>query len=112
MQNVIAFIEHTKGTPRRVSLEAATQARKLADALGGKAHAVVVGNGAPAVAEILKKYPLDQIHVSRRRPLPRWRRRRAGVGRQGGRPVAGDRAQHLDRPRRRLALRGSASTPA
>ncbi len=64
MQNVIAFIEHTKGTPRRVSLEAATQARKLADALGGKAHAVVVGNGAPAVSEILKKYPLDQIHVS------------------------------------------------
>lgn len=64
MQNVIAFIEHTKGAPRRVSLEAATQARKLADALGGKAHAVVVGSGAPAAAEILKKYPLDQIHVS------------------------------------------------
>ena len=64
MQNVIAFIEHTKGTPRRVSLEAATQARRLADELGGKAHAVVVGNGAAAVAEVLKKYPLDQIHVS------------------------------------------------
>lgn len=64
MQNVIAFIEHTKGAPRRVSLEAATQARKLADELGGKAHAVVVGAGAPAAAEILKKYPLDQIHVS------------------------------------------------
>jgi electron transfer flavoprotein alpha subunit len=64
MQNVIAFIEHTKGAPRRVSLEAATQARRLADELGGKAHAVVVGAGAPAAAEILKKYPLDRIHVS------------------------------------------------
>ncbi len=63
MQNVIAFIEHTKGAPRRVSLEAATQARRLADELGGKAHAVVAGPGAAAAAEVLKKYPLDQIHV-------------------------------------------------
>lgn len=64
MQNVIAFIEHTKGAPRRVSLEAATQARKLADELGGKAYAVVAGAGAAAAAEVLKKYPLDQIHLS------------------------------------------------
>ncbi|MGD0052083.1 MAG: electron transfer flavoprotein subunit alpha/FixB family protein [Vulcanimicrobiaceae bacterium] len=64
MKNVIAFIEHKKGAPRRVALEAATHARTLADQLGGKAHAVVVGPGAGAAAEILKKYPLDQIHVS------------------------------------------------
>jgi electron transfer flavoprotein alpha subunit len=64
MQNVIAFIEHKHGTIRRSSLEAATQARALADQLGGKAHAVVVGDGAQQAAETLKKYPLDQIHVS------------------------------------------------
>ncbi|HEY6234722.1 MAG TPA: hypothetical protein VIW69_06460, partial [Candidatus Elarobacter sp.] len=64
MQNVIAFIEHKHGTIRRSSLEAATQARTLADALGGKAHAVVAGDGAQQAAETLKKYPLDQIHVS------------------------------------------------
>ena len=63
MQNVIAFIEHKNGAPRRVSLEAATQARHIADQLGGKAHAVVVGPGAEAAAETLKRYPLDQIHV-------------------------------------------------
>ena len=40
MQNVIAFIEHKHGAIRRSSLEAATQARALADQLGGKAHAV------------------------------------------------------------------------
>ena len=52
MHNVIAFIEHKHGQPRRVSLEIASKAKELADALGGKAHAVVVGGGATALAEI------------------------------------------------------------
>jgi electron transfer flavoprotein alpha subunit len=63
MKDVIAFIEHKGGTARRVSFEAATAARQIADQLGGKAHAVVVGGSAAAVAEILKGYPLDTIHV-------------------------------------------------
>lgn len=64
MQNVIAFIEHAKGAPRRVALEGATQARAIADLLGGKVHAVISGPGAAQAAEVLKKYPVDQIHVS------------------------------------------------
>ena len=63
MHDVIAFIEHTAGQPRRVSLEAATKAKDLATKLGGKAHAVIVGGGASAAAEIVKGYPVDQIHV-------------------------------------------------
>jgi len=63
MNDVIAFIEHTAGTPRRVSLEGASKAKDLATKLGGKAHAVIVGGGAAAAAEILKGYPVDQIHV-------------------------------------------------
>jgi electron transfer flavoprotein alpha subunit len=63
MKDVIAFIEHKGGAARRVSFEAATAARQIADQLGGKAHAVVVGNGAGAIAQILKGYPLDTIHV-------------------------------------------------
>ncbi|MGD1066935.1 MAG: electron transfer flavoprotein subunit alpha/FixB family protein [Vulcanimicrobiaceae bacterium] len=63
MKNVIAFIEHKKGAPRRVALEAATHAKTLADQLGGKAHAVITGAGAGTVAELLKKYPVDEIHV-------------------------------------------------
>lgn len=41
-----------------------TQARRLADSLGGTAHAVALGPGARAVVEQLVKYPLDVIHVS------------------------------------------------
>ncbi len=64
MKNVIVFIEHKGGKTRKVTFETATQARKLADALGGTAHAVVVGPGASQLAEQLKSYPLDTIHVN------------------------------------------------
>src|SRR5271165_888377 len=64
MRDVIAFIEHSGATPRRASLEIATKARELAGALGGKARAVVVGRDAAAIAETLKRYPLDAIHVA------------------------------------------------
>jgi electron transfer flavoprotein alpha subunit len=64
MRDVIVFIEHTAGKPRRVSLEMAGKAKELAGALGGAAHAVVLGAGAKSAAEILKTYPFDKIHVS------------------------------------------------
>jgi electron transfer flavoprotein alpha subunit len=64
MRDVIVFIEHTGGVPRRVSLELATKASEIASALGGKARAVVLGSGAAAAAETLKKYPLDVIHLA------------------------------------------------
>ena len=63
MKNVIAFIEHKNGQARRVSLEAASAARTVADLLGGTAHAVIVGGDAAAVAAQLAAYPLDAIHV-------------------------------------------------
>jgi electron transfer flavoprotein alpha subunit len=64
MKNVIAFVEHRKGQTRKVTYELATQARELADKLGGTAHAVVVGDGAAQLAETLKNYPLDAVHVA------------------------------------------------
>ena len=64
MQNVIIFVEHKGGQTRKVTFELASEARKIADALGGKAHAVVLGAGAAALGEQLKNYPLDVIHVS------------------------------------------------
>jgi electron transfer flavoprotein alpha subunit len=63
MKDVIAFIEHAHGAPRRSSLEAACAARTVADQLGGKAHAVVAGADAVAVAARLGSLPLDVIHV-------------------------------------------------
>jgi electron transfer flavoprotein alpha subunit len=64
MRDVIVFIEHIQGQPRRAAFEIATKAKELAGALGGKAHAVVLGKGAAAAAEQLKAYPLDTLHVS------------------------------------------------
>jgi electron transfer flavoprotein alpha subunit len=64
MPSVIIFVEQRGGHTRKVSFELATEARKVADMLGGKAHAIVLGNGAPALAEQLKAYPLDVVHVN------------------------------------------------
>ncbi len=63
MKNVIAFIEHTGGQARRVSLEAAATAKAIADKLGGTAHAVIVGGDAAAIAEQVRAYPVDTIHI-------------------------------------------------
>jgi len=64
MKNVLVFVEHRGGETRKVSFEMATEARRIADALGGQAHAVVVGPGSTKLAEGLKSYPLDSIHVN------------------------------------------------
>ncbi len=64
MRDVIVFIEHVGGQPRRVSFEMATKAKELSTALGGTLHAVVLGNGATAAAEQIKVYAFDRIHVS------------------------------------------------
>jgi electron transfer flavoprotein alpha subunit len=64
MKDVIVFVEHTGGRPRRVSLETATKARELATSLGGAVHAVALGRGANEIATQLKAYPIDKIHVS------------------------------------------------
>jgi electron transfer flavoprotein alpha subunit len=64
VKNVIVYAEHRNGDTRKVTFEMATQARALADALGGQAHAVVVGAGAAKLAEQLKSYPLDAVHFN------------------------------------------------
>lgn len=64
MRNVIVFVEQRQGQTRKVSFELSSEARRLADALGGKAYAVVLGEGASALAEQLKRYPLDTIYVA------------------------------------------------
>jgi len=64
MQHVIVFVEHKNGQTGKVTFELSTEARRLADSLGGKAHAIVLGAGGAAIAEELKKYPLDAIHLA------------------------------------------------
>ncbi len=64
MRDVIIFVEHVQGQPRRVSLEIASKAKEIATALGGTVHAIVLGKNASAAAEALKAYPVDTIHVA------------------------------------------------
>lgn len=64
MSDVVAFIEHVAGVPKRVSLEIVTKAHEIAAKLGGKVHAVVAGPGAGKVAEAVRAYPVDVIHLS------------------------------------------------
>ncbi len=54
MQNVLVYVQHKGGNTPKVTFEMATQARALADKLGGKAHAIVVGKGATQLADALK----------------------------------------------------------
>jgi electron transfer flavoprotein alpha subunit len=61
MRDVIIFVEHSGGQTRKVTFELAAEARRLADALGGKAHALVAGNGSEALAKQLQNHPLDTI---------------------------------------------------
>jgi electron transfer flavoprotein alpha subunit len=64
MKNVLIFAEHRQGKTRKVTFELATEARRIADQLGGTASAVVLGSGAAQLAEELKAYPLDTVYVS------------------------------------------------
>jgi electron transfer flavoprotein alpha subunit len=64
MKNVLVYVEHKGGHTRKVTFELATEARKLADTLGGKAYAVIAGPGASQLAEQLKSYPLDVVYVN------------------------------------------------
>lgn len=72
MQHVIVYVEHRGGQTRKVTFELASEARKIADQLGGKAHAVVLGAGAGKLAQQLQNYPLDVIHVSEDADVDRY----------------------------------------
>ncbi|MGA8097642.1 MAG: electron transfer flavoprotein subunit alpha/FixB family protein [Candidatus Cybelea sp.] len=69
MKNVIVFVEHRQGSTRKVTFELASEARRIADRLGGTAAAVMIGSGAGELAEQLKAYPLDTIYVNEDRDV-------------------------------------------
>ncbi len=64
MNNVIVYAEHRGGSTRKVTFELATEAAKIASALGGKAYAVALGPGSNALAEQLARYPLEAVFTS------------------------------------------------
>jgi electron transfer flavoprotein alpha subunit len=62
--DVLIYVEHEGGRPRRVALEQATKARQLAEALGGKVLAVVLGADAASAAESLGRHGVDDVYVN------------------------------------------------
>jgi electron transfer flavoprotein alpha subunit len=63
-KDVLIYVEHEAGQPRRVALESATRASDLASGLGGKVVAIVLGPGALASAERLGQYGVDEVYVN------------------------------------------------
>ncbi|MCB9898966.1 MAG: electron transfer flavoprotein subunit alpha/FixB family protein [Planctomycetes bacterium] len=59
--DILVYAEHKNGSVKRPSLEAATAARRLAAALGGKVSAVVAGPGASDAAGALAKYGVSRV---------------------------------------------------
>ena len=63
MAGVLTFAEHREGKLRRPSLEAISEARRLADALGATVSSVLIGPGVRALASEAAHYGADQVHV-------------------------------------------------
>ena len=60
-QDILAVAEFVDGVFRKVSFEALSQGRRMADALGGKLVAVVLGDGVQDAAEQLAAFGADRI---------------------------------------------------
>jgi electron transfer flavoprotein alpha subunit len=64
MKSIVTFAEQRDGKLRRPSLEAVSEARRVADAMGGaQVEAVVIGAGSGALAAELGHYGADVVHV-------------------------------------------------
>jgi electron transfer flavoprotein alpha subunit len=63
-QGVFAITEQRDGELRKVSFEAVSEGRRLADGLGTDLTAVILGSGIEGLADELKKYGPDKILVA------------------------------------------------
>ena len=61
MPTLLTFAEVRDGKLRRSALEAVGEARRLADALSGTVHTVLIGSGVKALADELASYGADQV---------------------------------------------------
>jgi electron transfer flavoprotein alpha subunit len=63
MALILTFAEQREGRLRRPSLEAVSEARRLADAMGGSVTSVLIGSGVKDLAAELSAYGADRVHV-------------------------------------------------
>jgi len=64
LQDILAVAEYVDGVFRKVSFEALSQGRRMADTLGGKLVAVVLGDEVQDAAKQLAAYGADRILVA------------------------------------------------
>jgi electron transfer flavoprotein alpha subunit len=69
---IVVFAESRDGKLRRASLEAVSQARRLADGVSGTVEAVLVGKGVTAFAGELASYGADRVHAFDDAGLPAY----------------------------------------
>jgi electron transfer flavoprotein alpha subunit len=69
---IVVFAESRDGKLRRASLEAVSQARRLADGVSGTVEAVLVGKGVAAFAGELASYGADRVHAFDDAGLPAY----------------------------------------
>jgi electron transfer flavoprotein alpha subunit len=63
MSSIITFAEQRDGALRRASLEAVSEARRLADGLGATVQSVLIGSGIAPLAAQLASYGAERVHV-------------------------------------------------
>jgi electron transfer flavoprotein alpha subunit len=65
MPSILTYAEHRDGTLRRPSLEVVSEARRLADQMGGdtKVESVLIGAGVAPLAAQLAAHGADRVHV-------------------------------------------------
>ena len=61
MSHVLAVLEQRDGALRKVSFETVTGARRLADALGGEVHALVIGAGPVGGTDAVGRFGADTV---------------------------------------------------
>ena len=61
MSHVLAVLEQRDGALRKVSHEVVTGARRLADALGGEVHALVLGAGPVSGTDAAGRFGADKV---------------------------------------------------
>jgi electron transfer flavoprotein alpha subunit len=61
---VLAFIEHVGGAPTSLSLELLTMARRVAQRMGVRLEALVVGGSGASASGILSSYGVSFLHVA------------------------------------------------
>lgn len=64
MADILVYVEHEGGSPKRSALESASKAAQLAQATGGKVRAVALGAGAQDIAARLGQYGVDELFAN------------------------------------------------